>query len=51
MFQNYEKIWYLSTTSGSNLGLLTRKPKSLSHREYIYYQVFHLYRYTAIVAE
>ena len=40
--QNYEKIWYLSTTSGSNLGLLTRKPKSLSHREYIYYQVFHL---------
>ena len=31
-----------STTSGSNLGLLTRKPKSLSHREYIYYQVFHL---------
>ena len=49
--QNYEKIWYLSTTSGSNLGLLTRKPKSLSHREYIYYQVFHLYRYTAIVAE
>ena len=51
VFQNYEKIWYLSTTSGSNLGLLTRKPKSLSHREYIYYQVFHLYRYTAIVAE
>ncbi len=42
IFQNYEKIWYLSTTSGSNLGLLTRKPKSLSHREYIYYQVFHL---------